>query len=90
MPYIKPADRKPLDPLIEKLVGLLPEKDFAGGLNYVVTRLCVELLRRQQNYARINEITGALECAKLEFYRRAAAPYEDKKIAENGDVYGGV
>jgi len=30
---------------------------------------------------------GALECAKLELYRRVAAPYEDTKIAENGDVY---
>jgi len=88
MPYIKPADRKPLDPLIAQLVKLLPEKDFAGGLNYVVSRLCAELLSREKNYARMNEITGALECAKLEFYRRAAAPYEDKKIAENGDVYG--
>ncbi|MBK9973275.1 MAG: hypothetical protein IPP14_00610 [Planctomycetes bacterium] len=88
MPYIKPADRKPLDPLIAQLVKLLPEKDFAGGLNYVVSRLCAELLAREKNYARINEITGALECAKLEFYRRVAAPYEDKKIAENGDVYG--
>ena len=30
---------------------------------------------------------GALECAKLELYRRVAAPYEDVKIMENGDVY---
>jgi len=28
----------------------------------------------------------ACECAKLEFYRRYVAPYEDKKIEENGDV----
>jgi len=35
----------------------------------------------------INAIIGALECAKLELYRRVAAPYEDDKIAENGDVY---
>lgn len=30
---------------------------------------------------------GALECCKLEFYRRVAAPYEDSKIISNGDVY---
>lgn len=36
------------------------------------------------------EIGGAIECAKLEFYRRVAAPYEDKKIAENGDVYPAI
>lgn len=88
MPYIKQADRKPFDPLIEQLARLIPEKDFAGSLNYVVSRICGELLRREKNYARINEIMGALECAKLEFYRRMAAPYEDKKIAENGDAYG--
>jgi len=32
-------------------------------------------------------VTGVLECAKLELYRRIAAPYEDTKIEENGDVY---
>ncbi len=87
MPYIKQADRKPFDPLIEQLAGLMPATDFAGSLNYVVSRLCGELLKTEKNYARINEITGALECAKLEFYRRVAAPYEDRKIAENGDVF---
>ena len=35
----------------------------------------------------LNAIIGALECAKLELYRRVAAPYEDDKIIENGDVY---
>jgi len=30
---------------------------------------------------------GVLECIKQEFYRRAVAPYEDKKKEENGDVY---
>ena len=29
----------------------------------------------------------ALECAKLELYRRLAAPYEDEKRKETGDVY---
>jgi len=30
---------------------------------------------------------GALEGAKLEFYRRVVVPYEEKKMKENGDVY---
>jgi hypothetical protein len=38
-------------------------------------------------YAEINEVVGVLECCKLELYRRLAAPYEDTKIKENGDVY---
>jgi len=39
------------------------------------------------SYTFINDCVGALEGAKLELYRRVASPYEDKKIAENGDVY---
>lgn len=89
MPYIKPEQRTPLDPLIDQLCAALPDEAFAGNLNYVVSRLCAGLLARRKNYARINEIIGALECAKLELYRRVASPYEDTKSTENGDVYGG-
>jgi hypothetical protein len=38
-------------------------------------------------YAHLNEAVGVLECAKLELYRRIAAPYEDDKRSETGDVY---
>ena len=38
-------------------------------------------------YAHLNEVIGAIDCAKLELYRRVATPYEDKKIEESGDVY---
>jgi hypothetical protein len=87
MPYIEPSQRMPLDPLIEKLAITLPETDFAGQLNYVVSKLAAHLLHDKLNYARVNEIIGALECAKLELYRRVAAPYEDTKVDQNGDVY---
>lgn len=87
MPYIKPEQRTPLDPLIDQLCAALPAENFAGNLNYVVSRLCAGLLARRKNYASINEIVGALECAKLELYRRVASPYEDTKITENGDVF---
>ena len=30
-----------------------------------------------------------LECCKLEFYRKAAAPYEDMKEMQNGKVLDG-
>ncbi len=40
-------------------------------------------------YSKINSLIGVLECAKLELYRRVAAPYENDKIDENGDVYQG-
>jgi hypothetical protein len=59
-----------------------------GELNYVFTEIALRYIRDfGLNYAHVNDVIGALECAKLEFYRRLAAPYEDKKIAENGDVY---
>ncbi|WP_439397023.1 DUF6899 family protein [Bradyrhizobium sp. PMVTL-01] len=35
----------------------------------------------------MNDVLGALDGAKAEFYRRVAAPYEDAKIADSGDVY---
>ena len=87
MPYIRPNDRSLLDPLIDELADKLPANALAGNLNYVISRLCAKALERDKNYARINELVGALECAKFELYRRVAAPYEDTKVAENGDVY---
>ncbi|MCC7510354.1 MAG: hypothetical protein IT464_13420 [Planctomycetes bacterium] len=87
MPYITPAKRIPLDPVINQLAALLPDKDFAGTFNYVISRLAAAALAGKTSYARINEIIGALECAKLELYRRIASPYEDAKAGQNGDVY---
>lgn len=59
-----------------------------GELNYCITRLCQMFLeRRGTNYTSLNSIVGVLECAKLEFYRRAVVVYEEEKIKENGDVY---
>lgn len=69
--------------------------DGAGELNYAVTKLVDAYLSRaaerdgRTRYAHLNEVIGVLECAKLELYRRVAAPYEDEKIEENGDVYTG-
>jgi hypothetical protein len=34
-------------------------------------------------------VLGAMEAAKLEFYRRIVSPYEDEKIALHGDVEPG-
>lgn len=80
MPYIKKELR-------EEIEG----SDYAvdpGELNYLITKICNTYLHENgKNYQRINDVVGALECAKLELYRRVAAPYEDKKIIENGDVY---
>jgi hypothetical protein len=58
-----------------------------GSLNYQFTKLIADYWRHNPSYRTINDIVGALEGAKLEFYRRIAVPYENAKLAENGDVY---
>ena len=59
-----------------------------GELNYRITQLIDEYMwTMSDGYQTINDIVGALESAKLEFYRRVVAPYEDTKMQENGDVY---
>ena len=85
MPYIPQEYRAELnDP--SEFVPTTP-----GELNYAITRLLTEYLTDQGDhvptYDRFNEVIGALECAKLELYRRMVAPYEDRKRFENGDVY---
>lgn len=58
-----------------------------GDLNYLVTELVLKFLGEHPRYTDFNAAIGALECCKLELYRRMVAPYEDEKIAQNGDVY---
>jgi len=58
----------------------------AGEINYIFSWIINRQLDNA-NYARYNEIIGALECCKIELYRRILIPYEDKKKKENGDVY---
>ncbi len=59
-----------------------------GQLNFLITKLCVQYLSANDlSYQRINDVMGALECAKQEFYIRVAIPYEQKKWKANGDVY---
>lgn len=85
MPYIDQTRRSNLDPLIERLAEWL-QQDSVGDLNYIITRL-ISLGMAPSSYAQINSVIGVLECAKLELYRRIAAPYEDVKARTNGDVY---
>lgn len=80
MPYIKNERRI--------AIGEDEPMQNAGELNFLITtairRYWVNSTRRYQD---INDIVGALEGAKQEFYRRIAVPYEENKIQENGDVY---
>lgn len=81
MPYIpKPRRRSILDD------GDCPAN--GGELNFVITTVIDEYMKAHGiSYTRIADVLSALEGAKQEFYRRVAAPYEDSKIIQNGDVY---
>lgn len=83
MPYIPEEERKPLHIRSDKY----PRS--AGQLNFQITDLCMMYITEHDglSYHTINEVVGVLECAKMELYRRVAAPYEDKKRKQNGDVY---
>lgn len=87
MPYIKKEQRRFWNGIIEEIEANFDNTDIsAGDLNYFISRLIWRQLEQTKNYARANELIGALECIKQEFYRRQIAPYEDKKINENGDI----
>lgn len=79
MPYIKKEQRE----------RVLSEKVFegCGDLNFAINDLISEYIDQHKFcYQTCNDVVGALECAKLEIYRRLVAPYEDEKILENGDA----
>jgi hypothetical protein len=80
VPYILKVFRKDID-------NNWRDPQNSGELNYAITKLVLEYYEQEGGYSSINDVLGALEGAKLEFYRRVAAPYEDTKIEENGDVY---
>jgi hypothetical protein len=85
MPYIAQDDRDFFD---DHLTFNVKAIHSAGELNYCITKLIDHYINSHgKNYANLNSVIGALECAKLELYRRIVAPYEDAKIQENGDVY---
>jgi len=87
MPYIKPDSRLPYEPPLTALIAEAGKSRFdPGHLNYLVSRLINAAFEANHCYAEANKLLGVLEAAKLEFYRRKVAPYEDVKITENGDV----
>jgi len=84
LPYIKKERRKVFDDLLEKLAL---EVQNEGELNYCIYKLASLVIDRiGQSYSNLSMCSSAMEHAKLEWYRRKLAPYEDKKIEENGDI----
>ncbi len=92
MPYITQDKREVLDPAIEELITALrglqsddPEDNTEANLNYVLSRLLDRMYI--SSYREINNAIGMLFTTALEYYRRVAAPYEDQKRHDEGDVY---
>jgi hypothetical protein len=71
-----------------ELMGDNAKLETPGELNYLVTVL-INAYKEEKglSYQTINDVVGALESCKLEFYRRVAVPYEEQKIKLNGDCY---
>lgn len=91
MPYIKKLDRRKFDVSINVIVNELSNYDkntlpSVGEINYIISTLIWTLYKKNPSYTLGNNLIGALECVKQEFYRRQLTPYEDKKIDENGDI----
>lgn len=78
MPYIEGNDR----------LRAASAPRTPGELNFAITRLINNYVQdKGLSYTHVNDALGALEGAKLEFYRRVVVPYEEQKRVVNGDVY---
>ena len=79
LPYIEHDDRQ----------RAVTEPRTPGELNFAFTELIRRYIERKgKNYTHLNDCLGALEGAKLEFYRRVVVPYEEVKREQNPpDVY---
>jgi hypothetical protein len=88
MPYIKNEKRD----LIHWFNGIeesirIENIHNSGELNFALTILIRKYFKNNgKNYQAINDIIGALEGAKLEYYRTHVSKYEDEKITENGKI----
>jgi hypothetical protein len=97
MPYVKAEYRSALDPAIREVAHVItdlarsmPEETaFAGLLNYACTSIAIQVVESRfgaVRYGVVATVTGVFKNIADEFYRRVAAPYEDRQIRINGDV----
>jgi hypothetical protein len=87
MPYITQDDRQQYDADLDAIDEGLDEYGYISGhVTYVLYKIMARWFKKQPSYSTICKIRGCLIGTLAEFDRRIAAPYEDKKIKENGDV----
>ena len=89
IPYIPIKDQQVFVSVLQELDRVVDVRGLSNGeLNYLITKLGLTYLGKHgKSYNTISDVVKAMECAKLEFYRRVAVPYEEKKIQEYGDVF---
>jgi hypothetical protein len=85
MPYIDNDVRCFYDDEIDALIKKLKGANY-GRLNYAISRIIWAQFNDHPSYDTGNGLKGVLQCVSDEFSRRKLAPYEDKKITENGDL----
>lgn len=91
MPYVNELIRRqvkaPLEGLIEYVHAQEPSQQD-GTLNYIISELVSRSIKPSSGwrYHLIHRAYGVFQAAGAEFYRRIAAPYEDKAIENNGDI----
>jgi hypothetical protein len=99
MPYIKKETRELYNPEIEILAKKIIEdseleaKNWKGDLNYICFKLAKSMEQHLQEHYKFSfgyqdhsDVISAFRDCADEYSRRVLAPYEDKKIKENGDV----
>jgi len=85
MPYIPPNQRPRLDTVVHQLEAA--RSLSPGEMNYLITRLLMVWLPVDPGYADYSRVRAVLQDISDEFYRRLMIPFEDYKIALNGDAF---
>jgi len=84
MPYIRDESRHKFEKSITELATYISSK---GDLNYVISEIVGKLiLKTNIGYTDISNWIDGVHGAERELTRRLLNPYEDLKIAQNGDV----
>ena len=81
MPYITRQRRAAID-----VMGETPATK--GELTYALYVLALRYIKlKGKSFDTLGDVVAALEQTKDEFQRRIIHPYEDVKMAQNGDVF---
>jgi hypothetical protein len=91
MPYLTKEEREKFDPFYQSALSYLLQLDvrsLTGHLNYMIFKTVRGwTIMHGKKYYVFAALLGTMICCILEIYRRLVAPYEDRKIKENGDVF---